>query len=406
MKKINIFIFIFIIFANNNASSQSEWGYTSLPINPTSIKFLDIYTGWAVGYEGNNVQILKTNNRGDSWSVIKTVPKITNGYYYSSKPAIALLDANKGFLYYGKYLYKTTNGGVNWYPPQEYTLINNLQGMQTIKFKDSNTGFFTYTSPIHASKTTHIYKTNNGGFSGWSLCYEYSPYFNAFIYLTDIIFSGDFAYFVGFQTSNDFNWTRHFCLKYNMLNNESQSYYPGITDNKTSSFKYACVTSNGQFKILGIYIDNFGNTGTYCYNHYTENSTKYKISDNFDFLHLGGISFSDNNNGTAIIGKDIYITTNGGVNWQLNYSMQNYGSMENENLQTIGNEIYVGSNIDKRMYFRNINLSLFTLFDNNPDNWKININGTDFNTPGSYYYRSGVINVNTSNENPLDIIIL
>lgn len=402
MKKLSIFIFIFIILVNYNTKSQSEWDYTSLSINPTSIKFFDIYSGWVVGYDNNNVKIFKTTNRGDSWTDIKSVSRI-NAYPNSSKPAIALLDANKGFLYYGKYLYKTLNGGANWYAPTEFYDFNNLQGMQTIKFKDSNTGFLTYTDPNHPNKITKVKRTNDGG-NIWTETYNRDFYWDAYLYLTDIVFIDNFAYFVGFEKHNTLNWSRHFCMKYNIVTNERVFFYPTNTSNKDSRFKYACVTPDGQIKILGVYIDNLGNTGTYCYADYSENSTKYKISDNFEYLQLGGISFSDNNNGTAIVGKDIYITSNGGVNWQLNYSLPSYVFQEDENLKTIGNEIYVGSNSDKRMYYRNINLSLFTLFDNNPVNWKININGTDYNTPENYYFRSGVINVNTSNENLLDKI--
>ncbi|MDD5361724.1 MAG: hypothetical protein PHN88_06300 [Ignavibacteria bacterium] len=139
MKNIKSLLIIFILLMNIQVKGQTEWNYLSLPVNPVSIKFSSPYTGWVVGNSGNSVKILKTDNRGESWTEIKSVNLITSSYAYYPRPSIALIDDNKGFLYYGNKIYKTLDGGSNWYAPSEFSGLNNQQGMQTIKFYNANT---------------------------------------------------------------------------------------------------------------------------------------------------------------------------------------------------------------------------------------------------------------------------
>ena len=58
---------VYLIILVLKANSQSEWEIINLPINPTKIDFINLNTGFIVGYNNNQVKIYRTNNMGNSF---------------------------------------------------------------------------------------------------------------------------------------------------------------------------------------------------------------------------------------------------------------------------------------------------------------------------------------------------
>ncbi|MDD5361725.1 MAG: hypothetical protein PHN88_06305 [Ignavibacteria bacterium] len=232
--------------------------------------------------------------------------------------------------------------------------------------------------------------------------YTSNFYYNCYVYLSDVIFDDNFAYFVGLQYLYSDGVYRRISFKYNMSSNEC---VPIIKDNPTGSnttYKFAATTPSKQMKILGTLSVNSSDRGTYCYTDLNNVNAKYKISDDFDWNFLGGIEFSDENNGTAYIHSNLYKTTNGGINWQQILSVPSAVIQGDDNLQVFGDLIYAGCNQNSRLYYKNIGLTMSTVFDNAAGNWGININGSTYNTPSNNFFRYGTINVSTPTEDPTD----
>ena len=111
------------------------------------IQFYNIQTGWSAGDGG---QFRKTTNGGMNW--ISIFPGSTSDYWYNS---LHFINENLGWLcsYHDK-IYRTTNGGLQW-----SIVFSNSFG-ETIRFVDSESGWFSGGTPIR------IYKTYDGG-SNW-----------------------------------------------------------------------------------------------------------------------------------------------------------------------------------------------------------------------------------------------
>jgi photosystem II stability/assembly factor-like uncharacterized protein len=128
---------------------------------PTSIFFVNAYTGFTGGFSGSSM-IYKTTDCGQTW----------NGPYYPGTASINCLyfvDANTGF--YSGFPYnnqsgfigKTTNGGSDWF------ISANLPancGILSLFFVNSNLGFAV--GNVGVTSTGAILKTVDGGCS-WSV---------------------------------------------------------------------------------------------------------------------------------------------------------------------------------------------------------------------------------------------
>ena len=174
MKKIIKYTLIFLLFINISFS-QTNWqsSITNSTDPVVSLKFVNPNTGLIL----NNTQILKTNDKGNSFTIQKT---FQSGYGRSD---IEFINANTGFLYVLDDLYKTTNGGATWnslnhpFPSASYT--------KTIKFANANTG---YASHSEYNKL-NIYKTVDGGNSWEKVTNDWFP--GLYSLISDICYGYD-----------------------------------------------------------------------------------------------------------------------------------------------------------------------------------------------------------------------
>lgn len=110
MKKTILILFITIIGLITAGRINSQWVVQSsgVTVNLYDVKFLNRYTGWAVGENGT---ILKTTNAGNNWNLIP------NPSYNMGKIlwVISVIDNNNAYVVgaHSTYL-KTTNGGNTW----------------------------------------------------------------------------------------------------------------------------------------------------------------------------------------------------------------------------------------------------------------------------------------------------
>jgi photosystem II stability/assembly factor-like uncharacterized protein len=160
-------LILLILISNTSAFTQTSWFSLSSETtqNLNSVLFIDNSTGFIIGDSG---KILKTSNSGLNWS-----------YQYAGIPiqltSIFFLNSNTGYISGGYdyanlgYFLKTTNRGLNW-------IVNNMSAtaMKTVYFTSASIGYIAgYNS---------IYKSINGG-NTWS-----SQFNNNRFFLMDLYF--------------------------------------------------------------------------------------------------------------------------------------------------------------------------------------------------------------------------
>jgi photosystem II stability/assembly factor-like uncharacterized protein len=150
---------------------------TNIDLN--SVDFVNPLAGYAVGGEYCNWKLLKTTNGGDSWFDISNGIPFTYGYAITVK----FIDASTGFIgggyspHYNR-IFKTTNGGITWIQSTVAPYLNKEEeknkeqlctfkygGINSIYFKDSNTGFAV--AGDGGGFYRGIYTTTDGG-STWN----------------------------------------------------------------------------------------------------------------------------------------------------------------------------------------------------------------------------------------------
>ncbi|MCU0371842.1 MAG: YCF48-related protein [Ignavibacteria bacterium] len=159
LKAIFVFTFLatgFCITVNNAPSQNHYWNYMQVsPVHSIrDIFFLDSLVGWYVT-AGMDPDIGRTSNGGANWSIISLGSQIWG------LSSVYFLNENTGWVV-GSFsvIRKTTNGGVTWINqdgigPSEYT---------TVHFSDENTGFFGVAGSLRGA----LYRTTNGG-TNWYL---------------------------------------------------------------------------------------------------------------------------------------------------------------------------------------------------------------------------------------------
>ncbi len=153
-----------LLFCSAALYSQQYWLPVNSPVSRSINKsvFIDTVFGWAAGDSGT---IIHTSNSGLNWvkqaSGISSFP-IDDIFFLNQRLGWALAN---DFYYYGTVFLKTTNGGEIWqstrYP--DTTIVFNA-----IHFIDSLTGYISGYSGL-------IYKTTNGG-SNWFNCFIDTAY--------------------------------------------------------------------------------------------------------------------------------------------------------------------------------------------------------------------------------------
>ncbi len=152
---------------------------TGVVFDLNSVDFVDSLVGYAAGGDYDDWKVLKTTNSGNSWvDMSSDIP-----FTYGSAISIKFNDANTGFIggghtpHYNR-IYKTTNGGITWNQPtiapysnikeknnEEQTCTFKSGGINSIYFKDSNTGFAV--AGDGGGFYRAIYSTTDGG-STWN----------------------------------------------------------------------------------------------------------------------------------------------------------------------------------------------------------------------------------------------
>jgi len=131
-------IIIKTIDGGNNWSAQTSG--TTLLLR--SIFFLDENSGWTVGNDGT---IIKTIDGGLNWL---SYSMVTN----SDMVSVWFTNFNIGWMAAGSQLFKSTNGGIDWFLQD----TGMLYWFRSIQFLDNNNGWV-------VGDYGFIYKTSNGG---------------------------------------------------------------------------------------------------------------------------------------------------------------------------------------------------------------------------------------------------
>ncbi len=309
MKKIIIILlFIHCLLIINNCFSQSGWVVYSTGTNKGlfDVHFINANTGWAVG----DSTIVKSTNGGVNW-----IREICN-YNGTSTPlySVRFINENTGFtaggfstgqFTFNNYIYKTTNGGINWnliFDQQNFSsgTINRIFPI------NENIIFISISGVIDLNAMGGLYKSMNGGLNfTFSLSYGCcnSVYFinsntgwTTFYYFTDF---GPQKTYICKTTSGGSSWNVQFKDTVSGVNvqaiqfvNENTGFALGRKSwNKTVFFK---TTNSGS------------NWDTIAYNHMKSRSLFF-VNQNTGWI--AGDSSPDS--------SSIAYTSNSGLNWTL-----------------------------------------------------------------------------------------
>ncbi|MCI0715415.1 MAG: YCF48-related protein [Chlorobi bacterium] len=110
MKKINIFLLLFLCFGVTFAQPWTEQ-VSGVTTQLTSISVIDNLNGWICGYSG---VVLRTTNRGTNWlnvsgNGIPATIQLINIFGISQTTALTA-----GYIGSNTWVYSTTNAGANW----------------------------------------------------------------------------------------------------------------------------------------------------------------------------------------------------------------------------------------------------------------------------------------------------
>ncbi|MCD4695629.1 MAG: hypothetical protein K8S16_05240, partial [Bacteroidales bacterium] len=281
---------------------QSIWTITN-PIPPwdeyTDVQFIDDQTGWAVGYEG---RIIKSTNGGSTWFEL-------NSTGINSLSCLYFFDLNDGWVA-GNGIYKTMDGGSTW----EYNFGINENNFRSIQFISDQTG---YTGNYNGK----VFKTTDGGMS-WDLNYEFgSP-------IVKIFFLGEFTgwalswHDILTTTDGGENWAEISLPAWNTKFNDVQF----IDENRGW-----IVSDNG---LLMGSVD-----GGLAWDTIQTPATTYD--------DLVAVHFFNEVNGRVFSKNKCYITTDGGISWEVAnapYMYNQAACFPSEN---------VGYSVGERMYYTN-----------------------------------------------------
>ena len=167
MKKILICLFYFLLFDSQYTFPQSGWIYRNLgTAGLTSIYFINFNTGYIAGCLSSGYFFYKTTNGGLNWTSINA----GSGTVLSLK----VFDETNIILFgnlssYGMFKY-SRNGGLNW---TDYYLSPNQEQLSPggINWLDINMGYSVFVDYGTTNYYGRIFKTTNGGIN-W---YEQFP---------------------------------------------------------------------------------------------------------------------------------------------------------------------------------------------------------------------------------------
>jgi photosystem II stability/assembly factor-like uncharacterized protein len=290
-----------------------------------SIHFIDNNNGFAVGpFTGLYI----TRDGGDSWQKYKDIDGVN---IYGNK--IIFHDNEKGLIAGKKgKIYKTNDSGLSWSRLTKNFSLSYLNGddITDIDFMDQNVGCLIgndWAYPYSGSKgKTHILNSSDGGINWEETFFSTKQYLNSLQYSnTGKIWAvGDSGMFLK-SINNGISWNE-FNLSSQSIGNINDVFF--ITD------EIGWISGSGIFKttdggsnweniwqgggIESVFFNSIEN-GWFC----NTSGSIYHTSDGgqnwtFQFsssLSLNKIVFNTNNHGIAV-GREIAITTDGGIHWE------------------------------------------------------------------------------------------
>jgi photosystem II stability/assembly factor-like uncharacterized protein len=307
--KNKLFLFLVLFFICSNTFSQTGWVVYSTGTNRAiyDIYFVNANTGWAVG----DSIITKSTNGGLNW-VRQNYTYIVN----TSLNSVRFINENTGYAagghhtgfydFYYKYIYKTTNGGLNW------NLIFNDQGgansyITKIFPIDQNNLFITSAGSSNNSASGGLVKSTDGGYTFF---YTYSKgegnsifFINANTGWVSFYYWIDVPSWIGRickTTNGGVNWFEQYKDSVYYSSKINSIYFANQNTGYAVSKKF-----NGKTRFLKT--TNGGtNWDSISYNHYKYNSVFF-VNENTGWI--GGSASTD----SSCIGY----TTNGGLSWTL-----------------------------------------------------------------------------------------
>ena len=398
-------LIIFTLLIQNRLYSQFEiqWGSEQLlQANIYKTKFINENLGYIAVYDSpqSKSRLYKTTDRGNFWTEIWNAE---DDQYFTFE-----IIGTHLHVYHQMKVWRSTNEGQTWYGNSfDMTgIVGTAPSEQVvIEFYNQSVGYITYVNSDYYPKL-YIFKTSDEGQS-WQQVYTLGGS-NPFIYgINDFAFienDQNHVMFVGYiqlqyqerrkgsiivETLDGFNTAPGYQQNYtggeDCFCNNTVSFLPNHPINQIriilSKYKY----SNNSHP------DN----GTYC----RIGTTDYKISNLYDPILFGGVSFSDNIIGYTYIHENIYKTTNSGVNWELAKDNLPLGYYSKFKIHSFGDIVYAFSHNGYKIR-KYISSNIRTVKELQEEfNGSFLLNGENKNTPFNKYLLGGD---NTFSANPCE----
>jgi photosystem II stability/assembly factor-like uncharacterized protein len=317
MKKI-IFI-LFIVFTSASLCPQSVWQFANPRIagnNLYGVKFVDANTVYATGDGG---VVLKSTDSGLNWSQVDVGQPFTFCGLSSFDPSHISLSS------YTHYTVLTVNSGYNWisyYDPSLWVIYNESY------YGQYNSKYYTSSNTLYSLfKSSNMYKSTNGGMNYYSPTVHYYPREMFFVNTisgwvyddTSIYRTTDGGVTYSKQISKSFSKVKNFSFindNYGALLGQENPIL--ITTNGGTNWQYSYLDSAGKY--FRIYFANASTLFACRDSGYIAKTTN--LGNNWSVINTNtkesiyDITFKDSYTGIAVgVTGCILRTTNGGLNW-------------------------------------------------------------------------------------------
>lgn len=392
--KTKIFILSIVFIVSNLFSQQWIPFYnfsTNYPgYNVIQMQFLNADIGFARIKYSNTIKILKTINRGTNWNEINSY----NIYAYepSVNSYMYFINELTGFRSHippdkdKHILDKTIDGGITWVRKINTT---GIVAAQPLIGYSASQGYYLMLDGEYSPHNIKVYRSTDG-FETYSVVYDQFPVYQTdkFRFLNIKSFENGEIACVGYvERSGNTDY-------FQMVTNTEPPYRPIIghgTDFDNNLLKFDYITKiNNSFNYLGTqeYVPG-GLSGTRFYFDLYENSSL--ISSQYYPSRVGGLSFSTESKGFALIDDKVYLTQNSGQNWSQDGSLSSSITDGQEMLKSFSDVCYAVTS-PGNFHVRKISGNYNTNFD-----WQggitgsIAVDGENIGTPSSGYFRGGTV---------------
>jgi len=301
-----------VIIKSTNAGENWSISYNSNSrYSIRCISFINSNTGYA--YQDSSNVIMKTTNCGNNWNSINTD--------LIGKPfdqSLLFINENTGY-YYCAYIYKTTNGGVNWLLKDNSSYVP-----YCLNFFDQYTG-------IAAGLNGNITKTTNGG-ENWTFLTQVTPVSNIkdmkFLdSLNGYLFSREIG--LVYRTTDKGNsWTAlmgsaysgNLSFDFSDINTGYINSVPGrIIKTTNAGINWTVISSGTRNTLFSVHFAN-SNTGFAVGSDAivkTTNGGNFWINLNNGYGHFVYVHCLDSSNIVSAASGFVQKSTNAGLSWEI-----------------------------------------------------------------------------------------